>query len=248
MYPRRHFNEGGNGYAQHRPDYPRELAEALATLCMRHDHAVDVGCGTGQLTSLLAGKFGQVTGIDPSASQIESAAHGPGISYRIASSEASGLDDGCADLITAAQAAHWFNLDQFYAEARRIARPGAILALVSYGVPEFSDDFSQSFNQFYWHDIHRYWPADRVHVEQGYRSLDFPFMQLTMPELWIRREWSFHELSGYIDTWSATRQAQKAGEGDIFDAARAKLANRWGDPGQRRSVRWLLSGHVTRLN
>lgn len=105
---------------------------------MRRGHALDLGCGTGQLSVLLAGEFDRVTATDPSASQIASAGARGNIRYAIGTAEAIDLPPASLDLIVAAQAAHWFDLPAFYAEARRIAAPGAALALVSYGVPRLS--------------------------------------------------------------------------------------------------------------
>lgn len=247
MTQRSHFAEGGAEYASHRPDYPPALAESLSFLCARHSHAVDIGCGTGQLTALLAGHFDQVTGIDPSPSQIENARRVDRVDYRIADAEQTGLPDASADLIVAAQAAHWFDLPRFYAEALRIARSGAILALISYGVPEFSDDFAPAFARFYWQDTHQYWPDDRAHVEEGYRSLEFPFPEFALPPMRIVRDWSLDELTGYIGTWSATRRALKTGHEPAFTAALDRLRQDWGDPATRRRIIWPIASRLTRL-
>ena len=64
------FLDGGADYARFRPDYPAELARWLAGLCPSRASALDVGCGSGQLTGLLAEHFSHVTGMDPSAGQL----------------------------------------------------------------------------------------------------------------------------------------------------------------------------------
>src|SRR5688572_14539271 len=129
-----HFSAGSENYAASRPDYPPELAAFLAEASPARGLAVDCGCGTGQLTVRLAEHFNEVLATDASARQIAAAAPHPRVTYRTAPAEASGLEPDLADLIVAAQAAHWFDIEAFYAEARRIARPGALLALVTYGV------------------------------------------------------------------------------------------------------------------
>ena len=62
-----HFTAGGERYAQFRPHYPAALAKALAALAPAKRIAVDIGCGSGQLTTLLAPHFERVIGVDPSS-------------------------------------------------------------------------------------------------------------------------------------------------------------------------------------
>ena len=115
--------------------------------------ALDCGCGTGQLSLLLADEFDRVIATDASAQQIAAATPHPRIDYRVAPAEASGLDAGTVDLIVAAQAAHWFDLDAFYREARRVAKPGALIALVTYGVFHIEGDAEPVVQYFYWNTI-----------------------------------------------------------------------------------------------
>lgn len=215
---------------------------------MRRGHALDLGCGTGQLSVLLAGEFDRVTATDPSASQIASAGARGNIRYAIGTAEAIDLPPASLDLIVAAQAAHWFDLPAFYAEARRIAAPGAALALVSYGVPRLSGPAGAPFAQFYWQDSHEHWPPDRAHVESGYRSLDFPFAERGLPTLTITRDWSLAELAGYVETWSAARRARKAGAGAQIDAGMAEIGQLWGDPATQYRVSWPLVARIATLD
>ncbi|WP_299907316.1 class I SAM-dependent methyltransferase [uncultured Paracoccus sp.] len=248
MAERRHFEEGGAGYARHRPTYPPVLAGALAALTAGRGQALDVGCGNGQLTVLLAAEFDRVTGTDISADQIANAEPRPNIDYRVEPAEASALTDGSVDLIVAAQAAHWFDLPRFYAEVRRLAAPGAALALVSYGVPELAGPAAERFRRFYWGDIHPFWPEGRAHVEQGYASLDFPFAELSIPALVIERDWSFSALAGYVSTWSAVKAAAKAGQGEIAETTMTEIAALWGDPGTEYRISWPITGRFARLD
>jgi ubiquinone/menaquinone biosynthesis C-methylase UbiE len=129
-----HFSSRAADYAAYRPTYPPELVDYLASVCPTSNLALDCGCGTGQLAVLLADRFKRVIATDASAQQIENTEPRERVTYRVAPAERSGLPDASADLVVAAQAAHWFDQPAFYAEARRVGRPGAILALVTYGV------------------------------------------------------------------------------------------------------------------
>ncbi|MBM2576895.1 class I SAM-dependent methyltransferase [Jannaschia sp. Os4] len=241
------FRDGGAAYAAHRPTYPTEVADALAAACGRREHALDVGCGSGQLSTLLAARFDRVTATDPSADQIASAAPHPRVAYRVEPAERIGLAAASVDLLTAAQAAHWFDLDAFHAEARRVVRPGGLVALLCYGVPTLGGAVGARFARFYWDEIHPHWPAARRHVEEGYRGLPFPYPEAALPETWIVRDWPRDALLGYVRTWSAVRRAEAAGQGATLAAFEADLAALWPDPREARRVRWPVVGRLGRV-
>ncbi|XP_061091803.1 putative methyltransferase DDB_G0268948 [Conger conger] len=99
------------------------------------DLAVDVGCGSGQGTVLLAPHFSRVIGMDISRAQLEMAeASGsvPNVSYRQSSAEELPLTDGSVDLVTAMAAAHWFDVPRFLQEVDRVLKPRGCLGLLSY--------------------------------------------------------------------------------------------------------------------
>lgn len=241
------FSSGGAAYARYRPTYPDTLPAFLASIAPATARAVDVGCGNGQFTAQLADHFDTVVGLDPSADQIAHAAPHPRVRYAVAPAEALGLEDGCADLVTAAQAAHWFDRPRFYAEARRIAAPAAIIALVSYGVPTFDAAIQPRFHAFYWDEIGRYWPPERRLVESGYQGIDFPFEAIAWPAMAIDRDWDLAAFLGYLSTWSATRAALEAGQGRLIDAFAEDIAALWGEPETMRPVRWPIAMRLGRL-
>lgn len=245
--PRNWFDAGASDYARFRPEYPPELAAALACLTPRLRLAVDVGCGNGQLTRLLSAHYEAVVGLDPSADQLSHAGHDERITYLRAPAEQLPLDTHSADLITAAQAAHWFDLPAFYQEVRRVAVPGGVLALISYGVLELEPSLNDRFQTFYWNEIGPYWPPERKLVDEGYAGIDFPFKPLPAPKMHIEREWQLSEFLGYLQTWSAVRHAKMAGQGDVLVRFADALAAAWGDGAQRRPIRWPLNMRIGRL-
>lgn len=246
------FSGGGAQYAQSRPTYPVELATTLAALAPRRRLAVDIGCGTGQLTVLLAEHFDTVIGIDPSADQLAHATAAPGVEYRCAAAEDPGLDDGSADLITVAQAAHWLDLPAFYEQVRRIAAADAVLALITYGRVVLDDEavggaLADRFARFYRDEVGPYWPPERVHVDNGYASLVFPFTPIPVDAPSIRRNWTLDEFAAYLRTWSAARAAERAGAPSLIDALVDDLRPHWGSADRRREVQWpvtVLAGLV----
>ena len=244
-----HFSSIAAAYAAHRPSYPPALIERLARVAPVRRLAWDAGCGSGQLSVLLAGRFERVWATDASQEQIARATAHPKVAYRCAPAESSGLPDAVVDLATAAQAAHWFDLPSYYAEVRRVVRPGGILALISYGVMSVDADLDAIIQPFYHDVLGSYWPPERRHVDEGYRSLSFPFEEPTdpAPPLEIRLEWRLEDLVGYVGTWSAVwalRRAEGQARLEVFHEA---LARAWGPSERIRTVRWPLAIRVGRV-
>lgn len=242
-----HFSARSADYAAFRPSYPRALVDVLADAAPATDLALDCGCGTGQLSVLLADRFARVIATDASAKQIENAQTHPRIEYRVARAEASGLPGGSVDLVVTAQAAHWFDLPAFHDEARRVARPGAVVALVTYGVLRLEEPLDALLGDFYGNVVGPYWPPERRHVEDGYRSFDFPFAEFAAPPLAMEMSWTLDELCGYVGTWSAVQAAEKALGRAPLERFRQEMAALWGEPDKRRRASFPLSLRVGRV-
>src|ERR1700744_5328428 len=114
-----HFSRSSSQYSAFRPRYPDGVFDYLAQVCSERRLAWDCACGTGQATLALADRFDSVIGTDASEQQLAAAQTKPKVAYRVATAENSGLDSASVDLVTVAQALHWFNLDGFYSEVRR---------------------------------------------------------------------------------------------------------------------------------
>lgn len=241
------FEQGGRAYARFRPEYPPQLAAFLASSAPDNRLAVDVGCGNGQLTQLLAPHFGAVVGLDPSADQIANIVPNERITYQCAAAEQLPLADNTASLITAAQAAHWFNLPAFYQEVRRIAAPACVLALISYGVLDLEPALNERFQKFYRDEIGPYWPPERKLVDTGYATIDFPFEELATPHLEIKVNWHLSEFLGYLLTWSAVRSAREAGREEVLLSFANDISEAWGDGDSRRAIAWPINMRLGRL-
>ncbi|MGP9689680.1 class I SAM-dependent methyltransferase [Psychrobacter sp. AOP22-C1-C5] len=236
-----HFSKGSENYAAYRPSYPTDLVDELADLCPTQSRVLDCGCGTGQLSVLLAKRFAEVIATDASSAQIAKAKQKDNVIYRTALAEQSGLADASVDLITVAQAAHWLDLDKFYKEVARVAKPNGILALITYGVLHVEGAVDTLVQEFYYQTIAPYWPAERRHVEDGYQSLPFPFTEIKVPAVTMQEFWNLDELMGYFNTWSAVKEAKKVLGFNPVDQLRITLLPEWGNPDSKKKVSWPLS-------
>lgn len=240
------FSGHAADYARFRPSYPPELFAWLAEVSPGRDLAVDLGTGNGQAAVSLAEHFERVIGIEPSAEQLAHAHGDPQVEYRVATAEVTGLTDDLADLLLAAQAFHWFDTGLFFAEARRLLRPGGVLALVSYALSRITPEVDAVVDELY-RRLDPFWEPERRMVEDGYASVEVPFAELQAPAFAMRSAWAVDDLIGYLGTWSALRKAQATGERDPLIEVRSRLAVAWGTAPQREAV-WPLSVRAFRVD
>lgn len=244
-----HFSRVADAYASFRPRYPSALFAYLAGLTPRHELAWDCGAGSGQATLDLAAHFHRVIATDMSAEQIGAAPRHPSVEYRVAPAEAGGLPDASVDLIAVAQALHWFDLDRFYGEVRRVAAPHAVIAAWTYRLPRSGDRaIDAALGSFYRDVVGPYWPAERRHVDAGYRTLPFPFEELVPPPLDMESEWTLADLVGYVRTWSASARFLAATGEDPAAVLAERVAPVWGPPERMRKVEWPLALRVGRVH
>lgn len=241
------FSETASEYAAARPTYPAALFAALASLSPATHQAWDCGTGNGQAATGLAEFFDSVEATDASAEQIGQASPHPRVRYRVATASASGLPDRSVDLISVAQALHWFDLGEFYAEVQRVGRPGALLAAFGYDWFYLSPQLDALVDQWLLRPIDAYWHPNVRLLWNRYRSIEFPFLDVTAPRLAMYLSWNLEQLLNYCRTWSATRSKIMA-EGERFLAdAHDALAAAWGDPDQRRTVVMPITARLGKL-
>ncbi|MFT4173189.1 MAG: class I SAM-dependent methyltransferase [Rhodocyclaceae bacterium] len=246
--PKDHFSAVAKGYFAFRPRYPAAMFDYLANLAPRRELAWDCGCGSGQATVDLATRFARVLGSDLAPAQIAAAPNRDNVEWRVADAPDSGLADGSVDLITAAQALHWFDLDAFYAEVRRVLSPGGVLAAWSYGIVQVVDSHIDApVQHFRTETVGPFWPPERRHVENGYRDLPFPFIEEMPPAFAMETEWDLTQLLGYIRSWSSVGRYIAEHGNDPVVALTEQLLALWGEPSVRRTVRWPLTLRVGRL-
>jgi SAM-dependent methyltransferase len=237
-----HFSRLATGYAAHRPQYPEALFTAIAAASPFLDRVWDCATGTGQAATGLAGHFQSVFASDASRQQIRAAAPHDRVRYFVARAEAAPLRSRSFGMVTVAQALHWLDMPEFYAEARRVLRPGGMLVVWTYGNQRVdSGPVDDVLADFYHRVIGYYWAPERRWVETGYRTLRFPFEEIAIDAPSMFAEWGLAQLLGYIGTWSAVARCREVTGRDPLAELAGRLAPLWGDPSTRRRVEWPLS-------
>jgi SAM-dependent methyltransferase len=187
----------------------------------------------------LASVFDRVVATDASEKQIANAQPHERVEYRVAPAENSGIDSRTLDLITVAQALHWFDLDRFYAEAQRVLRPDGVLAASAYNLLHIEPTIDEVVNRYYYEVVGPFWPPERKLVEQ-FADLLFPFQEIDPPKFEMTAQWNLDHLLGYLSTWSSTQRFIAARGIDPLEQIIDGLRGAWGDPEQTRNVTWPL--------
>jgi SAM-dependent methyltransferase len=240
------FSVQAADYAKFRPRYPDALFAYLAGLCANRQTAWDCGTGNGQCAVPLAKYFSSVIATDPSEKQLAQAESDPRVEYQRGSAEASELPADSMDLITVAQALHWFQIDRFWEEAKRILHRDGVIAVWCYEFLEVAPDIDGVVKHFYADVVGDYWDFERKLVEDGYRSVSFPFPELDPPPFTIQASWSLARLIGYLQSWSATQKFIAQNGTNPVQLIEADLNAAWGDPKSSRKVKWPLSLRIGR--
>jgi SAM-dependent methyltransferase len=188
----------------------------------------------------LSPHFKKVIATDASAEQITHASGPANVQFRVATAESSGLEDGSVNLITVAQAAHWFDLPAFYAEARRVLKTRGVIALWGYGRLVLPGKLDEPFDHFYSGFLGPYWPPERRLIDEGYRSLDFPFDGIHAPDFFIKVEWNLPRLLAYLSTWSAVKRYEADNGHSPLPGLESGLATNWEDPDKPLALKWPL--------
>ena len=239
-----HFSRQAAEYAKFRPRYPKELFRWLGSVAPSNQLAWDCATGSGQAAVELAEMFERVIATDASAKQIGNAELHPRVEYRVATAEESGLETQSVDLVTAAQALHWFDLEKFYSQARRVLKPDGIIAATAYKLATVSPSVDAVVNHYYSDVVGPYWPDERRLVEK-FEDLPFGFTEMETPAFEMMAQWSVEQLLGYLRTWSATQRFMAAEKRDPLEQVERDLRAAWGD--EERRVIWPLTVRVGRM-
>lgn len=227
--PKDFFSEHAPAYANFRPVYPDNLFQFVCSKVASREQVWDCATGNGQAARGLAKYFKKVYATDISAAQLQHATTAGNIEYSIQPAEKTRFPDNHFDLITVAQALHWFVLPDFYKEVMRTARPGAWVAVWGYSLMTVNPEIDDLISHFYQHVVGPYWDEARRHIDTAYRNLPFPFREIEVPVFRIQVEWTIDECRGYLNTWSAVQQFMRKNRYNPTDELIKKLSPHWRD-------------------
>jgi ubiquinone/menaquinone biosynthesis C-methylase UbiE len=216
------FSKQADVYAKYRPNYPQELFDFILDHTKK-ENAWDCATGNGQSAKVLARYFENVFATDISQKQIDQATQAPNIYYSVQPAEKTNFPDNTFDLITVAQALHWFATDTFYKEATRVARPGSLFITWSYSLLNINPAIDKHIRSFYTDIIGPYWDAERKYVDEEYKTILFPFREIATPKFKMEYYWTMDELEGYLNTWSALQKFIAANKYNPVDEVMKKI-------------------------
>ncbi len=232
------FSRNAKSYATFRPTYPMDLFELIYSHCESNEVVWDCATGNGQAAKELALRFGRVQATDISTKQIENATKLDNISYSISQAESTSFADSSFDLITVAQAIHWFDFGLFYPEVVRVAKPNAVLAVWGYSLLHVDPIIDGKLLDFYIKVVGPYWDKERRFVDEKYQTIPFPFQEIKSPEFTFSLEWTIDELQGYLGTWSAVQKFIDANQFNPVDELIETIRPNWKQG--KRTVRFPL--------
>lgn len=244
-----YYSKQANYYAKYRPEYPKALFDYLAILAPECQAAWDCATGNGQVALGLTPYFKQIYATDASEEQISRAFCHPKIKYSVASAEKVGLADKSIDLITVGQAVHWFDLEKFYQEVQRVAKPGAIIALWGYWSlqPPQEESLAKVCNNFLTIS-NQYLPEETKLILQKYQTIPFPFYECKAPSLNTEQLWNMEEYIGLLKSICSIQKTIEVHGEEIILEFSDRLAKAWGDPQKKILFQWPLHMRVGRVS
>lgn len=222
------FSKQSDQYAKFRPTYPDALFEYLSRLPIQKNMAWDCGTGNGQIAISLASSFMEVYATDISSNQLNNAPECKNIYYSQQAAEKTNFEPNTFDLITVAQAIHWFDFEKFYQEVFRTAKPNAMIAVIGYGVLNISPRIDQIIYDFYVNSIGEYWDEERKFIDHQYQTIPFPFEERTAPKLIMCFDWTLDQFIGYLETWSAVKHYKNSTGDNPLSLIQNDLEKAWG--------------------
>jgi len=231
------FSIQSEDYARYRPGYPQTLLDFILDRVKERHCAWDCGTGNGQFAAMLAPHFDRVIATDISEAQLSRAPQLPNVQYLKAAAEEHLFDDARFDLVTVAQAIHWFDFDAFYTQVHRLLKPGGIIAVIGYDLVQIDPATDAVVSRLYHTVLKGFWDPERSYIDAHYTTVPFPFAELEAPAFEITCLWTRDEFMGYLHTWSAVQHFRKKQGSDPVALVESDLQLSWGNA-DRKKVRF----------
>src|SRR5262249_48864953 len=159
--------------------------------------------------------------------------------YRVAKAESAPCGTRTVDLVCVAAALHWFNIEKFYNEVRRVAKRGGVIAVTGYSHHRVNEAVDKVLDRFQ-DRVNSFWPPERTILEEGYQTIPFQFRELSPPKFPLSVMWNCAEHLGYLRTWSAVKEYVAKNSVDPVTEFEGAFEKAWGDPCERKAITWRL--------
>lgn len=222
------YESVAQAYKIFRPKYPRGLFEEVICHVKNRNLAWDCGTGNGQVAFSLAKHFTKVIGTEKCDEQLKNVYQATNIEYFNGLAEYSNLCENSVDLITCAQAVHWFDLDSFYAEVLRVGNDNAIIAIWGYDRFYINNQIDSVLNEFFNQFLAPFRDdIPRRYLRSHYSTLPFEFEEIECSNFSINLFWELSDLIGYLSTMSSLREFILMNQHNPISNLVEKLANYW---------------------
>ena len=234
------FEHQSDGYQKYRPTYPDELFEFIVKHCVHREVVWDCAAGSGQASVKLARYFDRVIATDAQKNQLDHAVACDNVTYCLAPAEKTALPSDSVDCITVAQTLHWFANDDFFQEAKRVGKPGAVVAAWCYPLLTVDDPtIDKILRDFYDHSIKPFWAKGRHYIDDRYSTIPFKFKEKQVASFFSEVSWDLKHFLGYVATWSAVQcYIEKKKENPVEVILQPALEKVWSNGNESKNMRF----------
>jgi len=237
------FSSQSKQYSCSRPTYPESLFEFLFKVTPQNNLAWDCATGNGQAAIGLGKYFKKVIASDASKNQIQHAFKRKNIEYKIFQAENAELENDSVDIVTVAQAVHWFDFDKFYSNVKRVGKKDGIIAVWSYDMHRISPQLDKITERL---DIEgeilgSYWDKEAKYVKEKYETIAFPFKEISVPVFKTTLQWNLLQLWDYMKTWSSVKKYYSKNKLDPLDLIKPEIKALWANELDKKKVTWYIN-------
>ncbi|HJR85161.1 MAG TPA: class I SAM-dependent methyltransferase [Nitrososphaeraceae archaeon] len=237
------FSTQSKNYSYSRPTYPQSLFKFLSTVTPQNNLAWDCATGNGQAAIGLAKYFNKVIASDASRNQIQYAFARENIEYKVFQAENAEIDSDSVDIVTVAQALHWFDFDKFYSNVKRVGKKGGIIAVWSYDMHKINPQIDKITKKL---DVDgdilgSYWDKEARYVKEKYETITFPFREISVPAFKTTLHWNLNQLWDYMNTWSSVKKYYSENKQDPLDIVKPEVSALWGEEFDKKQVTWNIN-------
>ena len=240
------FSTQSKQYSFSRPTYPDSLFEFLSTVTSKKNLAWDCATGNGQAAIGLSKYFKKVIASDASNNQIQHGFRLKNIDYKVFPAENPELHNDSVDIVTVAQALHWFDLDKFYFNVKRVGKKDGIIAVWNYDMHKINPQIDNVSRKL---DVDgeilgKYWAKETKYVKEKYKTIPFPFKEISVPEFKTTLYWNLPQLWNYMQTWSSVKKYYSENKRDPLDLVKSKMEGLWGNQLDKREITFNINIRV----